>query len=230
MENITKKLQLFPLMFLLLFTAACGGGAAPESAVVATAVPKTKVPEPKLIVITFESGYELPLARGITDELRAEIATGETVYPIIAFRETPDVELNQRLATNGIQLGDVMAEGTYLATMPPGAGEFLNTLEQEGLILTALLFPTEAKVSNEFMQQLFTAVPEELVFVEVRLFGTPSAAQRANIEALLSVRNESPGPIYLLDGEIAVQDIDELLTLPIVRSVTPPQLAEPGGF
>lgn len=219
MIDSVKKFWLLPLMCLLFFVSACGGGASQENVGGDTPVVKTKVPEPKLIVINFESGYQLPLARGITDELRTELATSESVYPIIAFRETPDVALNQRLATNGIQLGDVMAEATYLATIAPGAGEFLYTLEQEGHILTALLFPVEAKVSNEFMQQLFTAVSDEPVFVEVRLFGTPSAAQRANIETLLNVRTESPGPVYLLDGEIAVQDIDELLTLPIVRAV-----------
>ncbi len=219
MMNSAKKFWLLPLVCLLFFVAACGGDASQENGSGGTAVVKTKVPEPKLIVITFESGYQLPLARGITDQLRTELAAGESVYPIIAFRETPDVALNQRLATNGIQLGDVMAEATYLATIAPGAGEFLSTLEQEGVILTALLFLAEAKVSNDFMQQLFTAAPDEPVFVEVRLFGTPSAAQRANIESLLNVRTESPGPVYLLDGEITVQDIDELLTLPIVRSV-----------
>ena len=230
MENNTKKLWVLLLFCLLFFAVACSGGSTQENAGVATAVVKTKVPEPKLIVITFESGYELPLARGITEKLRSELTTGEVVYPIISFRETPDVELNQRLTTNGIQLGDVLAEATYLATMAPGAGEFLDTLEQEGLLKTALLFPAEAKVSNEFMQQLFAAAPDKPVFVEVRLFGIPSTVQRANIETLLNVRNESPGPVYLLDGEIAVQDIDELLTLPIVHSVTAPQLAEPGGL
>lgn len=220
MKSVAKKLWLLSLVCLLLLVVACSGNSSQDNVGGgSTAVAATEVPEPKSIVITFQSGYELPLGTGITEELLTELASGEIVYSLIAFHETLDLELTQRLTSNGIQLGTIMAEDTYLVTMAPGAGEFLNTLEQEGLIQTALLFPVEAKVSKGFMQQLFSAVPDEPVLVEVRLFGTPSTAQRANIETLLSVRNESPGSVYLLDGEIAVQDIDELLTLSIVRAV-----------
>jgi hypothetical protein len=220
------KRRCVVLFVIGLAFAACATSRADEAA--PSTQPPEKVDEVLPEAMVLPSGDALVLDGGLTDAGRERLAEGETGYFVLAFAEPPDDDAREELIKAGIQLGDVLDYLVYMATVAPEALPLLEEETARGTLRWAGPLPAAAKLAAELAAELAAIDADERISVVVHLAAAPTDEERADLMRWLEIRDEAPGPVYLVDGNIKSGDIGELLAMPLVRRVEKVELATSG--
>jgi hypothetical protein len=149
-------------------------------------------------------------------------------YFLIQFQTRLNSDLHQELNNAGVVLYDPLENNVYQAYIPAGALPFLETLLNQGDIVTISLIPAQTKIKSP-LNDSSRLNPQASYQIIVQFFNDPGEVEKAMLEEKMTVNEYAQGVMNFAQGQALGENLGSIAELSFVKSIEEIVPASGGG-
>jgi len=161
-------------------------------------------------VIAFGRSHQLQVTPGMAPALQQRLASAAAPdeYLVLQFTYPVDIQLKDALAAQGVVFADPLDKLSFYAKVPAAAVTAVSQAIDQGKINFVGQVPPAFHLSDGLQARLDSLSAEDAgLAVTVQLFETPTPAQLAALEKLMTIERQSDGAMHLIEGMVAAHNV-----------------------